>query len=141
VLQNFIVLSVVPPPKANYSFAMGTRLKLSQLLYARRMNVLNFEVIKLLSLPPEANWVPSHDYFKPQTSWVWPSNLSIILFALLTSWLILLVSRLRMKGCIIIPWHRRNSSFVSHKIYQWSELFCVLKLNKIISESNGEAWN
>jgi hypothetical protein len=32
-------------------------------------------IISLLSLPPEANWFPSNDHFRPHTYCVWPSYL------------------------------------------------------------------
>lgn len=37
---------------------------------------LIFQRINLLSFPPEANYVPSNDHFKPHTSCLWPSNLA-----------------------------------------------------------------
>lgn len=110
VFQNLMVLSADPPPLAKTPWLWGLQarpLTAAQWLLNLQIGVelWALQMKSLLSLPPDANKLPSKDHFNPQTSWVWPSYLVTILFLRsLTSlsWIVLsrepLASRLSVQA-------------------------------------------
>lgn len=88
VFQNFMVLSVVPPPVANSPLCHGHQAKaFTAALWPWRtclyFPVLMSQIMARLSLLPEAS--PQGSCLSPQTSPLCPSNLMLTLLGLLTS--------------------------------------------------------
>ena len=80
VFQNLMCLSAVPPPVANKPFWWGdqpialTAAVWSWNLASGRLDC-KFQIISLLSFPPDASCWSSKDHFKPQTSCLCPTSL------------------------------------------------------------------
>jgi len=55
-------------------------------------SLFKFQIINLLSLPPLANYYPSNDHLRPQTSYLWPICLWIIFCLTLKSLLKIILS-------------------------------------------------
>jgi hypothetical protein len=90
-------LSSVPPPVARSPFwlgfqAMALTAALCSLNFASAFWLCMFQIISLLSLPPLANYCPSKDHLSPQTSYLWPVWVWVILFLALMSLLMMVLS-------------------------------------------------
>ena len=75
--QNLIVLSAVPPPLANTPWFCGLQANpLTAALWPVNLQIgvelWILQTNNLLSLPPDANKLPSNDHFNPHTYCVWP---------------------------------------------------------------------
>lgn len=104
VFQNLMVLSLVPPPEARRLFCLGHQARaLTAALCWVKVNLgfdypFKSQMHRLLSFPPLASWDPSNDHLSPHTSLVWAVKvLTMPLLWALTSWFIILVSRLPLE--------------------------------------------
>ena len=82
--------SAVPPPVARRPawlgfHAIALTAAWCSLNLAAAYSLLLFHIISLLSLPPLANYCPSNDHLRPQTSCLCPAYLCVIELLILTS--------------------------------------------------------
>lgn len=93
-----MVRSADPPPEAKTPWLWGLHanpLTAAQCWLNLLIGAVDrvFQIMSLLSLPPDAREYPSNDHFKPQTYCVWPCIIETIsLELILVSWILMVLS-------------------------------------------------